>query len=520
MASKKYMLTLGLIGLLASTAYSQRTDADFNWRDTARIPTKALPQQSEFLNNAYPYPAKPRNQWELGIGGGSSFILGDISSNPFRKKPASAQSNLGVGGTITLRKAISHTFSVRGGYAGAFNQGEPNTPQIRSGLRNYKNWIHSGTLDLIASLNPASHYRGNPRTNIYVLGGVNLIASRTFFRNNGGRQFGPNNPYSIFYGMGVPGSTEVGTITTFGGNEVNGRKGWALLPGFSGGAGIAWKLSNKLNFGLEQKFTFTGYDYLDAASRGKSTDILSLTTGRLNFNLGSSAKRVQPLWWLNPNNFIYNELNSPQHMKIPPPILPDADGDGVTDQFDMEPNTPQGAPVDVRGVARDTDGDGVPDYKDKELLTPQTCFPVNADGVGTCPEPACCTELRDKIGTGIVGGGRCDVGNLPTIQFKSGSAVLSSNAKQMLATAASQIKGNPTCRIKVIGYGASDKRSQQLSWDRVNAVISYLAENQGVSEDRFIFQFGGVGEANTVDLVGTTEEGPSTVPAPHPNLKK
>ncbi|MDB5192171.1 MAG: OmpA/MotB domain protein [Segetibacter sp.] len=518
------MLTLGLISLLASSAYSQRTDADYDWRDSSKIPTKLLPQQSEFRNNQYPYPAKPRSQWELGIGGGTSFILGDVSSNPIRNRNDADQatfgSNIGIGGTISLRKAISHTFSLRGGYAGAFSQGEPTSVQRRQGLVNYKNWMHSGTFDVIASLNPVSHYRGNPKSNIYVLAGVNAIASKTFIRANGGTQFGPSNPYATFYGQGAPTSTETGTLTTFGGNEVNGRKGWVLVPGFSGGAGIAWKLSNRFNFGLEQKFTFTGYDYLDGANRGKSTDIYSMTTGRLNFNLGSSARRVQPLWWLNPNNFIYNELNSPQHMKIPPPILPDADGDGVTDQFDMEPNTPQGAPVDVRGVAKDTDGDGVPDYKDKELLTPQKCFPVDADGVGTCPEPACCTELRNRIDSGMIGGTACNVGNLPSIQFRSGSAVLNNNAKQMLATAASQIKSNPTCRIKVVGYGASDKRAQQLSWDRVNAVIRYLAESQGVSEDRFIFQFGGMGDGNTVDLIGTTEEGPSSVPAPHPNLKK
>jgi hypothetical protein len=53
----------------------------------------------------------------------------------------------------------------------------------------------------------------------------------------------------------------------------------------------------------------------------------------------------------------------------------------------------------------------VPDYKDKELLTPQKCFPVDADGVGNCPEPACCTELRNRIDSGLVGGGNCGLGN-------------------------------------------------------------------------------------------------------------
>jgi hypothetical protein len=36
--------------------------------------------------------------------------------------------------------------------------------------------------------------------------------------------------------------------------------------------------------------------------------------------------------------------------------------------------------------------------------------------------------------------------------------------------------------VKVIGYGAASKAAQQLSWDRVNAVINYLVEKQGVAE--------------------------------------
>jgi hypothetical protein len=55
----------------------------------------------------------------------------------------------------------------------------------------------------------------------------------------------------------------------------------------------------------------------------------------------------------------------------------------------------------------------------------------------------------------------------------------------------------------------------------VNAVIRYLVERQGIAEDRFIFTYGEEGDASTVDLMGTTEEGPNTVPAPpHPNLRR
>jgi len=60
--------------------------------------------------------------------------------------------------------------------------------------------------------------------------------------------------------------------------------------------------------------------------------------------------------------------------------------------LDREPNTPAGCPVNTHGVTADTDGDGVPDCKDKELITPTACQPVDADGVGHCPDPKCCTR--------------------------------------------------------------------------------------------------------------------------------
>ncbi|WP_157580890.1 OmpA family protein [Segetibacter koreensis] len=571
MASKNYVLMLGLISLLSSASYAQTDtagnatktdttqnagaatgtdttgagagvgtgtgtgtgvgtsagvgaaagaetytpttgDAGYDWRDSSKIPTRRLPQQSEFVNNQYPYPAKPRSMWELGFSAGNSMIFGDIKSKA------------DVGGGITLRHAISHTFSYRIGYFGSYNQGYGSGYQLLTGKRPYQNWTHMGGLDLIASLNPNSHYRGNPKTNIYVLAGYSLVAAKVFQRGTGTTQI--DGAYGTYYGAGQPNNRSglFPGINTFGGKKVGERKGWSLLNAASVGAGVAVKLSKKINIGIEQRFTGGSYDALDGYIGGKSNDIYSFTSARLNINLGSSSKRVEPLWWLNGNNFIYNELNRPQHMKIPTPVLPDADGDGVTDQFDMEPNTPAGAPVDVRGVAKDSDGDGVPDYKDKELLTPQKCFPVDADGVGNCPEPACCTELRTRMDS-LSAATSCTLTNLPSVQFRSGRATLSKDAMGLLQSAAEQIKGSPNCRIKVIGHlgtGQSSKRAQQLSWDRVNTVIRYLVEKQGISEDRLIFSYQeeGEGDPNTVDLQGTTETGPSTVPAPHPNLQK
>jgi outer membrane protein OmpA-like peptidoglycan-associated protein len=208
-------------------------------------------------------------------------------------------------------------------------------------------------------------------------------------------------------------------------------------------------------------------------------------------------------------------------MKLPKPVLDDADGDGVTDQFDLEPNTPKGCPVDTHGVSLDTDGDGVPDCRDKEKITPTQCQPVDADGVGKCPDPQCCKDLKDSLanyGPKV----KCSIGNLPSITFKGRSVTLTKDNQALLASAAGQIRNNPNCKVAVIGYGESSKAAQQLSWDRVNAVINYLVEKEGISSDRFIFRYGqSGGDENTVDLRdGTGEEGPNTVPAPHPNLRR
>lgn len=239
-----------------------------------------------------------------------------------------------------------------------------------------------------------------------------------------------------------------------------------------------------------------------------------LVTGHDTF-AQKKTNSVQPLYWINPLNFLYSEMNSPKHMKMPKVVLPDADGDGIADQFDKEPKTPAGAPVDSHGVSKDTDGDGVPDYKDKQLITPTECQPVDVNGVGKCPDPECCKNMT----AAPVG---CTMGNIPSVAFKKGSVVLSKESQGLLASTADRLKNNPTCKLFVTGYAESSKASQQLSWDRVNAVMSYLIEKQGIAAERLINKYGqGDGDVNTVDFSATAEQtsGPNNVPAPHPNLR-
>jgi outer membrane protein OmpA-like peptidoglycan-associated protein len=295
------------------------------------------------------------------------------------------------------------------------------------------------------------------------------------------------------------------------------------------GAGIAFKLSNRLNLAIEDRIGFVKDDLLDGQQWQEhptgdpvlTSDFDSYNYATIGLNINLGKKSVEPLWWLNPLDYAYSEIRNPKIMKLPKPVLPDADGDGVTDQFDLE-QTPAGVPVDTHGVSRDTDGDGVPDSKDKELVTPTYCQPVDADGVGKCPCPdSTCFEPYLK---GMQGGDCANkLGPLPSVSFKASSNALTDDAKAVLATVAARLRNAPECKVVVVGYCSSDKKQQQLSWDHVNKVITHLVEKEGISADRFIFNYGQEGgDCNTVDIRAAEagEEGPNTVAPPHPNLRK
>lgn len=524
MVSKKFKLILALAVLLQTVSYAQdsthmssSSSTSDSWVfDSSKISAKSMPQYNEFTNYQNPYPAKPRSQSEISVDAGNAIIIGD--------RPIFTKGYVGgITYGVSLRVPISHVFSGRVGYMGSMQKipGYAGT-----GTVNYipfsSNRTNALNLDLLASLNTISSHRGNPKTNIYVFIGYNLAATQVAkgvpgaFKYDGTVYDGSDPSLPNLY------HTDANKFITTFHKDWRGNNNQALYHNLDFGGGIAFKLTPKINLAFEERMSnsLNSVDFLDGyigKKAGLSGDKMAYSTVKLNFNIGNSATHVEPLWWINPNNYIYNEVSTPKHMKIPIPVMPDADGDGITDQFDMEPNTPAGCAVDSHGVSLDTDGDGVPDCRDKEKLTPQNCFPVNADGVGTCPEPECCKAI-DSLKASMQT--TCNIGSLPSVQFKAGSAKLNTTAQSLLNSVAQQLMANPNCKVKLVGYGASDKRAQQLSWDHVNAVKTYLTEKQGISESRVIFTYGMEGTATTVDLIPTTEEGPNTVPAPHPNLSR
>jgi outer membrane protein OmpA-like peptidoglycan-associated protein len=520
MASKKFtLLLIGIFSLMSLGVFAQDTGV-YNIYDSSVISSKGLAQQNEFMNNTYDFPAKPRNEIEFGISGGLFSISGDVSA----KLPT-------AGFSAHLRKALGYVFSLRLQYTYGIAKGldwkpsagyAANGPVVAAGYDpattpvyyNYKSKVQDLTLQGIFTLNNIRFHKQKSSMVVYagVGAGAMIYTTSLNLKSDQGNyaalytalandpQQGISNRKDIRKKLkdGMDDSYE--TPAQNDGNRRSKLGDNTLRPTGTVLAGIAFKLGKRVNLAIEDRFSFAKDDLMDGQQwqdnvQGVLTgdfDTYNYASVGLNFNLGK--KSIEPLWWINPLDYAYSELNNPKHMKLPKPVFDDEDGDGVVDQLDKCPGSPAGVKVDSHGCPLDTDGDGVPDYQDKELITPTYCQPVDADGVGKCPDPECCKNR-------VADSNACNIGDLPSISFRGNSSSLSSDAKAMLATVASKLKSSADCSITVTGYPVSSKASQALCNRRAEAIKSYLTEKEGISADRIEThcEIGG-GDANIVDI--------------------
>lgn len=543
MASKKYKLLLAGLFMVLTTGSFAQSGSGYDVFDSTVITSKGMPQQNEFWNNSYNFPSKPRNMWEIGISAGVPTISSDVSA----KFPT-------LGFSAHVRKAFGYVFSMRAQYLNGTAKGQnwlasqnyakntawastynaplriPGSPDRtggtldNSGARpsewvyyNYKTNIQDLSVQGIVTLNNVRFHK--QKTGFVVYGGAGVGATAYQVKVNAGDDQGS---YATRFAQVY--NSQVGnydnrkdvlkalkdvmddSYETKAENQGDRRPKLGkntLKPSGTVLFGVAFKLGKRINLALEDRHTFVKDDLLDGqrwqeqtigdAALTRDYDSYNYLSLGLNFNLG--AKSVEPLWWLNPLDYAYSELNNPKHMKLPKPVFDDADGDGVVDQLDREPNTPAGCPVNTHGVSLDTDGDGVPDCKDKQLITPTECQPVDADGVGKCPEPECCKNMVAGGGTAV-----CPA-DYPSVSFKGNAASLNSDAKAMLSTVGGKLKANPNCTITINGYPEASKASQAVCQKRLDAIKMYLVETEGISADRISTncEVGG-GDKNTVDV--------------------
>jgi len=540
-------------------AQAQWSNRDMTYRgknydvlDSSYYPKSRAKQFHKYIEHQEIFPPKPRNQWEVGVGFGLYNVMGNV--------PTQMLWNKGGGGiSVHVRKALGYIFSLRMQYIYGVGKNldlEPTTsydgPYTRFGYtpRTYATATQPAypvyratrmeasqlSLDLMFNAYNINFHQARNSMSFFGYFGLGALGYKTRVNALDGQYAAydfntivgqADKPKKVRKALqkGMDKSYEsVADYKT--GATILDKKHLIFAPSI--GAGVAYKFSKKINVQLEDRYTFPVDGYLDGTrynggmgnvpSNGRSNDAINYLSVTINYNLNTKKKAVEPLWWINPLDHAYSELSYPRHMILPNPVLPDDDRDGVTDQFDKCPKTPDSLAVNTHGCPMDSDGDGVPDYKDKQFITPTECQPVDADGVGNCPCPDACKDLI----TGTTNNNNCPNLAPGTLLFTNNAKKITTAMEAQLATIAAKMQANPKCKVVILGGGAGSKTTEQHAWEHVNTVIEFMSETHNISRDRFIFKYGEAGDADIVTYrpANGDESGPSNVPPPHPEIKE
>lgn len=398
--------------------------------------------------------------WSIGVNGGVLMPIAPISStNDYNKWDV----NLGYG--LNIRKQLGHSFALE----------------------------LNGTRGKISGSNDAS-FTGAGSTNrefetelqyAVDLRGVVNLGSIDFLRRENSVGFFLTAGYGYMaYAPKV--TLNNGTVIDWkgnaGGNDGNGNsvvktgerndyvKGFYIPVG----AGVKFKVSERVNFNLGYTMNFVDADNLDGTyAKGTSQDKFSYGYAGLEFSLGSSAK--PSLEWSNPLATMYDELKDPT----------------LRQEVEALKNRVSNVEKSVEDLKKDTDGDGVADQFDK---CPGTPAGTAVDGSG-CPLPK---FQADSTSTGNVTG-------FEKIAFDFNSSVLKTEAYPTLDKLSSVLRENGG-KVTVNGYASSEGTAaynMKLSKDRANSVKTYLV-NSGVNASQVATK--GMGEANPI-ASNDTEEG-------------
>ena len=413
---------------------------------------------------------KAHSMIEIGVRPSYMWVGGDV------------EAEAGYGAGFHVRKALDHIFSLRfDGLVGG-SKGDNMRPAGRN--RRFESDWASGTVFGVMTLNNFKWDGGVRKLNMYVMAGAGANWFESEFQDPEGIWQDGRNP------------------------DIKRE----FAPHGAGGAGIAYRISPRVNIGVEYQAIVTlgsRADLLDGYSTGSNfRDVQNVASLNLNFNLGNSAKRMEPRYWVNAFTPVREELDRVSS-RIDDATT-DSDGDGVVDAIDIEANTPAGVPVDTKGRTLDSDKDGVPDYRDLEpFFPPAEGESVDDNGVVLNRRNAPISEARvqemidaslaryaerDRPSSTAV---RTNSGGeifLPMIYFPINQATIRYSDYGTLSSVARVLQGNPGLRMVVRGYTdrtGNAANNVVLSYRRARAVVDHLVGQHGISRDRLILQYRG-----------------------------
>ncbi|MCH8546063.1 MAG: OmpA family protein, partial [Cryomorphaceae bacterium] len=239
---------------------------------------------------------------------------------------------------------------------------------------------------------------------------------------------------------------------------------------------------------------------------GRTNDVLSYMYAGVTFNLGKKGNRTS-LVYSAPMSDMYSKVRDIED-KIDK-LTKDSDGDGVSDYFDKDPDTPEGVAVDGAGRPLDVDMDGIPDYMDADPFTNKGVKvdkdgrELDSDGDGV-PDSQDLEPNTPKGALVDVRGRQIDLSKadavdafLPQIYFAFNSATVTAANRERLATIARVLHNNENLSMTLVGHTdkvGSEEYNKKLGERRAQAVKDYLVKNFNIDGSRLEIKSKGKGQ--------------------------
>ncbi|MBL4586209.1 MAG: OmpA family protein [Flavobacteriales bacterium] len=438
---------------------------------------------------------KKFNYFSIGVHGGWTQFYGDIRQHDFGfGKDKSEWANFAGGGFVNyqLNSVIGFNVNVIAGSLGGIKRAAPGASGngLNTNVKFKTSFVDYTFNTTVNFVNLMYSDRTKDRVfTAYITGGLGFVS----FRAKKTRLKDTNSQSAGDY-VGDEG---------YEGSSFDTKKRMTTELIVPVGLGIKFRLSRRFDLGFEytQRFAPAG-DKLDATVAGKKgSDGYGYFDMFLAVKFGKQSHAKE---WVNPFQSLNQNMADLQANVDG--LAKDADGDGVSDIFDKEENTPADISVDGSGRSLDTDGDGVPDYLDADPFTTKgarvdengTELDSDNDGVADSQDIEPNTEagaLVDFQGKTInieTSGGSSSVdisGGLPSIYFKVNSARIDYwSSYDRLAEVAKIMKASASIRVKVLGSadktGAEDY-NESLGQKRAQAAVDHLVKIYGIDAGRF-----------------------------------
>ena len=271
--------------------------------------------------------------------------------------------------------------------------------------------------------------------------------------------------------------------------------GASLMSVEDGGRTIMPNLGGGVKYVISDKHDNIDIDLssiVSASSLGGSANFAPNVMFNLGLNYRFSSKE-ESVEWNNPLDAMYGDIaNVKTEIEG---LSTDSDGDGVSDAFDADNNTPEGVAVDGKGNALDVDMDGVADYVDEDPFTARGVqvdakgreLDSDKDGVANSID----MEPNTPSGATVNFKGQEIRGAkdafMPSVYFDFNSSTVSYANYERLASVAALLQANQSYTLKVIGYADSvgnSENNHKIALRRANAVIDALVNMFSVDASR------------------------------------